>query len=127
MLSREIVIRNEDNQNFNISVYVSVRNDRTHLGRNVTEAQDEIADLKGKLRVLTHQFDQLKEEIIAKETALLKENQQQQALQKEKDDLVMEVKRTEKEAKMIKKQADETEKNYQKLNERNRVRSAFFY
>ena len=28
--------------------------------------KDEIADLKEKMKVLTHQFDQMKEEIIAK-------------------------------------------------------------
>ena len=36
------------------------------LNKAVTESQDEIADLKEKMRALTHQFDQMKEEIIAK-------------------------------------------------------------
>jgi hypothetical protein len=39
---------------------------RVQLNKAVTESQDEIADLKGKMRALTHQFDQMKEEIIAK-------------------------------------------------------------
>ena len=32
----------------------------------MTESHDEIADLKEKMKVLTHQFDQMKEEIVAK-------------------------------------------------------------
>ena len=40
------------------------------LNKAVTESQDEIADLKEKMRALTHQFDQMKEEIIAKVTLI---------------------------------------------------------
>ncbi len=39
---------------------------RSQLNRAVTESHDEIADLKEKMKVLTHQFDQMKEEIVAK-------------------------------------------------------------
>ena len=54
------------------NLYHSVRNDRSQLTRAVTESHDEIADLKEKMKVLTHQFDQLKEEIIAKEMDLVR-------------------------------------------------------
>jgi len=43
--------------------------------------------LQGKLRILQHQFDQLKEEMVAKEGALAKEAQEQQKALKEKEDL----------------------------------------
>ncbi len=46
---------------------------RVQLNKAVTESQDEIADLKEKMRALTHQFDQMKEEIIAK--VILKETE----------------------------------------------------
>ena len=75
------------------NLYAAVRNDRTGLAKSLTEAQDEISDLKGKLRVLSHQFDQLKEEIEAKEAALVKESQEQSRLTKEKDELVAQVER----------------------------------
>lgn len=32
---------------------------RNSLSKKLTETQDEIADLKGKLRMLNHQFDQV--------------------------------------------------------------------
>ena len=53
----------------------------------------------GKLRVLSHQFDQLKEEIEAKEAALVKENQEQGRLAKEKDELAAQVERVRQNAK----------------------------
>ena len=33
--------------------------DKNILNKGLTEAHDEISDLKGKLRVLNHQFDQV--------------------------------------------------------------------
>ena len=50
--------------------------------------------LQGKLRVLNHQFDQLKEEIDAKESALIKVNQEQAKIIKEKEDLQAQVRQT---------------------------------
>ncbi|XP_023325672.1 cilia- and flagella-associated protein 58 [Eurytemora carolleeae] len=70
------------------NLYYAVRTDRAHLTQAVTEAQDEIADLKEKMKVLTHQFDQMKEEIIAKEQDLIKEVEDKQRILKEKDNLI---------------------------------------
>jgi uncharacterized coiled-coil DUF342 family protein len=36
-----------------------VRNDRNALSKKLTESQDEAADLKSKLKMLNHQFDQV--------------------------------------------------------------------
>ena len=69
------------------NLYHSVRNDRVQLTRAVTESHDEVADLKEKMKVLTHQFDQLKEEIIAKEMDLGKEIQEKSKINREKDGL----------------------------------------
>ena len=41
------------------NLYHAVRNDKNILNKGLTEAHDEISDLKGKLRVLNHQFDQV--------------------------------------------------------------------
>lgn len=48
--------------------------------------------MKRKLRILTHQIDQLKEEIQAKEASLVKETLNSQQLEKEKDTLKVSVK-----------------------------------
>ena len=43
--------------------------------------------MRRKLRIMTHQIDQLKEEIQAKEAALVKETLVNQQVEKEKDTL----------------------------------------
>ncbi len=37
----------------------AVRNDRNSLSKKLTESQDETGDLKSKLKMLNHQFDQV--------------------------------------------------------------------
>ena len=76
-----------------ILAFQAVRNDRNSLSKKLTESQDETGDLKSKLKMLNHQFDQLKEEIEIKEGLLVKEGQEQTKLQKEKEDLSEEVDR----------------------------------
>nr|BAE00607.1 unnamed protein product [Macaca fascicularis] len=66
------------------NLYEAVRSDRNLYSKNLVEAQDEITEMKRKLKIMTHQVDQLKEEISAKESALVK-------LQ-EKEKLYMELK-----------------------------------
>uniref|UniRef100_A0A2K6CB52 Cilia and flagella associated protein 58 n=1 Tax=Macaca nemestrina TaxID=9545 RepID=A0A2K6CB52_MACNE len=55
------------------NLYEAVRSDRNLYSKNLVEAQDEITEMKRKLKIMTHQVDQLKEEISAKESALEKE------------------------------------------------------
>ena len=100
------------------NLYAAVRNDRTGLARSLTESQDEISDLKGKLRVLEHQFDQLKEEIEAKEAALVKESQEQTKLAKEKDELISVVERVRANAKEMAATKLETERSHSMLKDR---------
>lgn len=56
-----------------MSAYEAVRSDRNLTAKNLIAAQDEIAEMKRKLKILNHQIDQLKEEISGKESHLLKE------------------------------------------------------
>ena len=72
----------------------------------------------GKLRVLSHQFDQLKEEIEAKEAALVKENQEQGRLAKEKDELAAQVERVRQNAKEMANSKAETERSHLMLRDR---------
>ena len=54
-------------------LYESVRADRNHYSKNLIEAQDEIAEMRKKIKIMDHQIEQLKEEISAKDQAIVKE------------------------------------------------------
>lgn len=56
------------------NLYEAVRSDRNLYSKNLTETQEEIAEIKRKYRIVNHQISQLKEEIDAKEIALSKEH-----------------------------------------------------
>lgn len=47
-------------------LYESVRSDRNLYNKNLIEAQDEIAEMKRKLKITNHQIEQLKEDISTK-------------------------------------------------------------
>ena len=55
-------------------LYESVRTDRNHYSKHLIEAQDEIAEMRKKFKIMDHQIEQLKEEISAKDQALVKEH-----------------------------------------------------
>jgi chromosome segregation ATPase len=69
------------------NLYEAVRSDRNLYSKNLIEAQDEISEMKRKLKIMNHQIDQLKEEITAKEAALMKEHLEHQRVEKEKEGL----------------------------------------
>ncbi|XP_036919877.1 cilia- and flagella-associated protein 58 [Sturnira hondurensis] len=73
------------------NLYEAVRSDRNLYSKNLVEAQDEVTKMKRKLQIMTHQVDQLKEEISAKESALVKLHLEQQRIEKEKDTLKAEL------------------------------------
>ena len=56
------------------SLYEAVRSDRNLYSKNLIESQDEIAEMKRKFKIMNHQIEQLKEEIAAKDEALVKES-----------------------------------------------------
>lgn len=56
------------------NLYEAVRADRNLYSKNLIEAQDEIQEMKRKFRIMQHQIEQLKEEISAKDLALVKEH-----------------------------------------------------
>lgn len=73
------------------NLYEAVRSDRNLYSKNLIESQDEITENKRKLKIMTHQIDQLKEEIQAKEAALVKEQLEHQRVEKEKETLKAEL------------------------------------
>lgn len=66
-------------------LYEAVRSDRNLYSKNLIEAQDEIAEMKRKSKIMNHQIEQLKEEITAKDHALVKEHFDLQKVEKQKD------------------------------------------
>eukprot|EP00899_Mesostigma_viride_P002905 jgi/Mesvir1/12615/Mv16076-RA.1 len=72
------------------NLYEAVRSDRNLYSKNLIEAQDEIAEMKRKFKIMNHQIEQLKEEISAKDVALVKEHFDHMKVDKEKESLRLE-------------------------------------
>ncbi|KFU85371.1 Coiled-coil domain-containing protein 147, partial [Chaetura pelagica] len=76
----------------------TVRAEKNLYSKNLVEAKDEIAELKKKLKIMTHQVDQLKGEVTDKEAALVQAHLQHQQTEKEKELLKAELLKMKKEA-----------------------------
>lgn len=74
-------------------LYETVRADRNHYSKGLLESQDEIAELKKKFKIMGHQIEQLKEEIINKDQLILKEHYEKQKNEKLKENLQNELNR----------------------------------
>lgn len=66
-------------------LYEAVRSDRNLYSKNLIESQDEIAEMKRKFKIMNHQIEQLKEEITAKDHALVKEHFDHAKVEKQKE------------------------------------------
>ncbi|EQC26211.1 hypothetical protein SDRG_15947 [Saprolegnia diclina VS20] len=66
-------------------LYEAVRSDRNLYSKNLIESQDEIAEMKRKFKIINHQIEQLKEEVSAKDHALVKEHFDHQKVEKQKE------------------------------------------
>ncbi|OON14691.1 hypothetical protein X801_09516 [Opisthorchis viverrini] len=73
------------------NLYEAVRSDRNLYSKNLIEAQEDIAEMKRKLKILSHQVDQLKDDIATKEATLVKENLERQRVDREKEQLTKEL------------------------------------
>jgi archaellum component FlaC len=52
------------------TLYENVRADRNLYSKNLIESQDEINEMKRKVKIMTHQIEQLKEEIGNKDSGM---------------------------------------------------------
>ncbi|XP_050575770.1 cilia- and flagella-associated protein 58-like [Bombus affinis] len=73
------------------NMFETVRAERNACGKSLTEAHDEIQELKNKLKVLSHQIEQLKEDIVTKESQLIKEEFMRNKVEKEREGLRVEL------------------------------------
>ncbi|XP_042559391.1 cilia- and flagella-associated protein 58 isoform X1 [Clupea harengus] len=97
------------------NLYEAVRSDRNLYSKNLIEAQDEITEMKRKLKIMNHQIDQLKEEINSKESALVKEHLEFQRVEKEKEVLKAELQKLKLQAQETKLFIDNQEAEERKL------------
>ena len=69
------------------NLYEAVRSDRNLYSKNLIESHEEIDELDKKKKIMVHQINQLKEEIVIKDTELIQENKKLGILTKGKDEL----------------------------------------
>merc|ERR1719353_130429 len=69
------------------NLYEAVRSDRNLYAKNLIESQDEIAEMKRKFKIMSRQIEQLKEEIQAKDTSLVREHFEHMKVAQEKEQL----------------------------------------
>ena len=103
------------------ALYESVRSDRNLYSRNLIEAQDEMGEMKRKFKIMVHQIDQLKDEIAAKDLALVKEHFDYMKVEKEKEVLKFDLNKSRLQVKeaddLIEKQKREADKLNNIINE----------
>eukprot|EP01027_Heterolobosea_sp_BB2_P017186 GEZU01024373.1.p1 GENE.GEZU01024373.1~~GEZU01024373.1.p1 ORF type:complete len:434 (+),score=151.79 GEZU01024373.1:368-1669(+) len=74
-------------------LYEAVRSDRNLYSKNLIEAQEEIAEMERKFKIMNHQIEQLKDEIAAKEKALVNEHFTVEKITKARENLQEEIQR----------------------------------
>lgn len=60
------IIENESKLKQQHTLYEAVCSDRNLCSKHLVESRDEITEMKRKLKIMSHQIDQLKEEIATK-------------------------------------------------------------
>ena len=81
-----------------------MRADRNLYSKNLIESQDQIAEMKKKFKIMNHQIEQLKEEIVSKDRSIVKEHFGYQKVEKQREQLKNELGRT----KQVKDKAETT-------------------
>ncbi|GLG96889.1 Uncharacterized protein GBIM_03764, partial [Gryllus bimaculatus] len=76
------------------NLYEAVRADRNTFAKHLLEAQDEISELKQKLKVQGHHVEQMKEDISMKEVDLRRAMKTVDKTEKEKEGLRVELQKT---------------------------------
>ncbi|XP_011875433.1 PREDICTED: cilia- and flagella-associated protein 58-like [Vollenhovia emeryi] len=92
------------------SVLEAIRMERNLCNRNLVEAQEEIRDLKSKLKITSQQIEQLKEDIAMKEANLVKEEFLLGRAEKEKEELKIDLRVSRMEISNLRQQIEEAKK-----------------
>nr|CAD7431679.1 unnamed protein product [Timema monikensis] len=97
------------------NLFEMVRSDRNTFSKNLLEAQDEISELKQKLKVMGHQIEQMKEDITTKETQLMKEEFALQKTEKERENLREELQKLQQDVSELRQQIHDIQEEEKKL------------
>ncbi|XP_051983380.1 cilia- and flagella-associated protein 58 [Xyrauchen texanus] len=97
------------------NLYEDVRADRNLLSKNLIESKDQNAEMKRKVKIVNHMFNQLKDEITTKEAALEKERQEFQRVEREREALKTELQKMRQQAQETKQFIDKQEAEERKL------------
>ncbi|KAA0722749.1 Cilia- and flagella-associated protein 58 [Triplophysa tibetana] len=97
------------------NLYEDVRTERNLFSKNLIEAKDQNAEMKRKVKIVNHMFDQLKDEIKTKEVALEKERQEFQQVERERETLKAELQKMRQQALETKQFIDKQEADEHKL------------
>lgn len=76
------------------NLYEACRSDRNLYSKNLVEAQDEISEMKRKLKIMTHQIEQHREEIQTRNQENKKQEEKLARTEKDKDVLVEKLQRS---------------------------------
>ncbi|XP_020297560.1 cilia- and flagella-associated protein 58-like, partial [Pseudomyrmex gracilis] len=69
------------------SLFDTIHAERNLCSKSLVEAQEELRELKNKLKIIDHQIEQMKEDITTKEASLIKKEFLMGKIEKEKEDL----------------------------------------
>ncbi|XP_036140535.1 cilia- and flagella-associated protein 58 isoform X2 [Monomorium pharaonis] len=97
------------------SLFEVVRAERNLCNRSLVEAQEEVRDLKSKLKITSQQIEQLKEDIAIKEANLIKEEFLLGKVEKEKEELKVDLLSSRMEISNLRQQIEEAKKNEKSL------------
>lgn len=88
---KKVLAENENRLRMQQNLFEAVRAERNGLQKSLQEANAEAVELKNKLKVSSHQSEQLKEDISTKEQQLIREENILRKVTKEKENLKLEL------------------------------------
>uniref|UniRef100_UPI0037E95453 cilia- and flagella-associated protein 58 n=1 Tax=Semicossyphus pulcher TaxID=241346 RepID=UPI0037E95453 len=99
----------------NENLLESVVSERNFYNKNLIEAQEEIAEMKRKMKTMNNQVTRLRDEITGKELALAKDQQEHKRLEKDNEALKVELQSMKLQLEEIKQHLDSQKAEQQKL------------
>ncbi|XP_025262810.1 cilia- and flagella-associated protein 58 [Camponotus floridanus] len=97
------------------SLFEAVRAERNLYSKSLVEAQEEVRDLKSKLKITSQQIEQLREDIATKEASLIKEEFLLGRIEKEKEDLKVDLRASRVEISGLRREIEESKQEEKRL------------
>ncbi|XP_072750545.1 uncharacterized protein [Anoplolepis gracilipes] len=97
------------------SLFDAVRAERNLYSKSLVEAQEEVRDLKSKLKITSQQIEQLREDIATKEASLIKEEFLLGRIEKEKENLKVDLRTSRVEVSGLRREIEEAKNEEKRL------------